>query len=123
MRLAIGMTLVLASLVASGCASDTTNPDGGGGLAANQVAVRDNVYVPASLTVSEGTTVTWLWQGVNLHTVTFDAQNLPSTQPQSSGSLKVTFNEPGVFTYYCAIHGRAVMSGEIVVERAGGPTN
>jgi len=124
MRFSIGLTVILAGYVASACASDTTNPgDGGNGLAANEVAVRDNLFLPASLTVTEGTTVAWVWQGDNVHTVTLDAPNLPDSDPQSAGRHAVTFAEPGRFSYYCAIHGRAMMSGEIVVERTGGPTD
>jgi hypothetical protein len=37
----------------------------------------------------------------------------------SSGTFTRTFGGAGTFTYYCSIHGRAVMHGTITVSTAG----
>jgi plastocyanin len=89
---------------------------GGGGAGGNAVTVGNNFFNPTSNTVAVNTTVTWTWNpgGVD-HTVTFDDGGT-SSGPQSSGTFSRTFTAPGVYTYYCMIHGRAVMSGAITVQ-------
>ena len=89
---------------------------GGGGAGGNAVTVGNNFFNPTSNMVAVNTTVTWTWNpgGVN-HTVTFD-DGAPGAGPQSSGTFSRTFTAPGTYTYYCMIHGRAVMHGQITVQ-------
>jgi plastocyanin len=119
---ALGL-LTCAALVT--CSSDPSNPDDTPTLP-NHVNVLDNRYVPSSITIKAGESVTFEWKGFNIHTVTFDNAMLPSSRQQSSGEFTVTFPNPGTFTYYCAVYGRFVMSGEVVVMPAEidpGPTD
>ncbi len=110
--------LVGASLAACG-GDDTSGPGSGNGTApppgANEVNVIDNNFNPTSATISAGTTVQWTWVGGNSHNVTFD-DGVWNSITQTSGTHSRQLNQTGTFTYICTIHGRAVMSGEIVVQ-------
>lgn len=97
------------------------NGDGngnGGGTQTQEtsVSVRDNLFDPDQNTISAGQTVTWTWAGSNSHNVTFDDAGIGNSVTQSAGSFQKTFSQTGNFTYYCTVHGRAVMSGEVVAQ-------
>ncbi len=115
------LTLLLgASFAACGGASSGLGLAGGGTTpppppGANAVNVADNSFNPTSLPVSVGTTVQWTWVGGNSHNVTFD-DGVGNSSTQTSGTHMRQFTAAGTFTYICTIHGRAVMSGEIVVQ-------
>jgi plastocyanin len=99
-----------------GGSSSPTAPTTGG---ANTVTVGDNYFSPVSLSVPVNTTVTWSWvSGSSQHNVTFD-DNSPPSGPLSSGTFTRTFGGAGTFTYYCSIHGRAIMHGSVTVAAAG----
>ena len=119
-----GLTLLLAVGFATCGGTDSPSDPGPGDdgddqppttPAANSVAVADNFFNPSSLTVSQDTTVTWNWTGGNPHTVTFD-DGLNSSGTQTGGTHTRQFDQTGTFTYFCSVHGRAVMSGQIVVQ-------
>jgi plastocyanin len=96
-------------------AAAETPDDGGEEPVDAAVAVADNSFTPASLTVPVGTTVTWTWGGSNPHTVTASDGSFESEQ-QNAGTFEQTFDTAGTFDYFCAVHGESVMSGTIVVE-------
>ncbi|MGN6391288.1 MAG: cupredoxin domain-containing protein [Gemmatimonadales bacterium] len=90
---------------------------GTGGSTAT-VTVGNNFYNPAQLTVAVGTTVTWQWAaGDTTHSVTFD--DGPTSNIQNSGTFQRAFGTAGTFTYFCKVHGRAVMSGTVTVGSGG----
>lgn len=69
--------------------------------------------------VTVGQPVTWLWgSGATPHTVT-SRSGTPTAQAFNSGihsgthSFTVTFAQPGMYSYFCAVH--ASMTGTIVV--------
>ena len=117
--------LAVACTALAACSSDqTTNP--GGTPPANQVWVQDNRFVPDSIAINDGESVTFVWKGVNLHSIVFDDRTIPSITPRVSGEVDVTFPSTGTYTYYCSIHGRSIMSGKVVVQAVaptGGPGN
>jgi plastocyanin len=86
----------------------------------------DNRFVPASLTVVVGTTVTWEWvDNVSAHNVVPD----DGATPAPSGSLvsaphayQYTFTALGTFQYHCQAHGATGMTGTVTVISTG-PTN
>jgi len=68
-------------------------------------------FVPKSITIKKGTTVTWTNRDIELHTVTgnaFDSGNI-----DKEGTYSRTFNSVGTFEYACAIH--PTMTGVIHV--------
>ena len=81
----------------------------------NEISVGDNFYAPNAKTVGTGTSITWTWDGSNTHTVTFDAGG-PNSVVKSNGTFNRTFPTAGQFTYFCTVHGRAIMSGTVTVQ-------
>lgn len=86
------------------------------------VNVGDNFFSPATITIRPGVTVTWTVQGSNGHTVTSTVGNLLDTPTLSQGqSFSFRFASPGMFNYFCRVHGQGVMSGTVVVRDDGEP--
>lgn len=75
-----------------------------------EVAVLDNYFEPASLSVPAGATVTWQWQGDAPHNVVGDGFE---SSIQDEGELSHTFTMPGTYPYECTVHGG--MTGEVIV--------
>ena len=109
--------LIAAALVVScaGNGSSTIGPP-----STTTVAIKDNFFDPANVTVSAGSTILWVHQGFANHTVTsgspasitglFDSPNLTTGQ-----TFQFTFAQPGTIPYFCRVHG-ASMSGTITVQ-------
>ena len=129
-RLTAGNTLIrLASMLALcavvvlplACDDDDDPVDGGNGPFDGTIEVRANSFAPATATVSEGDSVTWVWAGgAGGHTVTEGTPPNPPTPlfdspQQSSGTFGYRFNVPGTYPYFCRVHG-AAMSGTIIVQ-------
>jgi len=94
---------------------DTSEPE------PNQVICKNNRFIPDTLTVKEGTTVTWVNQDTYIHTVTsgrspgeqsglFDSGNLNKGQ-----TFSFTFDKAGTYDYFCIPHFSMGMIGKIVV--------
>jgi plastocyanin len=82
------------------------------------VSMLDSEFVPGVLLVPAGATVTWQNDGQFPHTATADSGAFDSDQLQSGESFDFTFDAPGYFDYYCALHGGpggVGMAGTIVV--------
>ena len=125
----LGTAFMMAALVVSSCAflaspafaaDQTVKMGSDGGLL---------IFEPATITVSQGDTVTWENNKMAPHNVVFDAKSIPggkSTADKLTNS-KLTFSpgesysstfdvEPGEYTYYCAPHRGAGMVGKIIVQ-------
>ncbi|MBO9539408.1 cupredoxin domain-containing protein [bacterium] len=126
-RLSVVATFILLAS-ATGCAQQTpgatpavSRPDGTSAASvisyyrtqqgvAREVVVRNLQFLPATIEVPVGTTVTWNNQDTVPHNVTHPLPGQSATMGASAGSLPVggsysiTFNSPGVFEYYCSIH-------------------
>lgn len=72
-------------------------------------------FDPATVTIEVGDTVTWRWTGELFHTVTFD-DGAPGADARNAGTFLRVFGTAGTFTYFCAVHGSAAMSGSVTVE-------
>jgi plastocyanin len=82
--------------------------------AQNQITIQDFSFAPGALTVSAGTTITWVNGDSVTHTVTaadgsFDSSNLMPGQ-----QFSFTFTTPGTYHYHCSIH--PFMTGQVVVQ-------
>ena len=81
------------------------------------VEMVDNHFSPASLTVSVGTTVTWVNHGNNRHTTTgIDALLWNSKPLRRDEKFSVTFTQAGTYRYICRQHILNGMVGTIVVK-------
>jgi hypothetical protein len=76
-------------------------------------------FVPATLTINPGDSVTWTNQDGALHTSTSDTAVWHSGVIDTGGSFTFTFPEPGAFPYHCNFH--PSMRGTILVN-GGTPT-
>ena len=79
-------------------------------VGASQVAVQDDQFAPAAIQVPTGTTVSWLWEGIEEHNVIGEGFESPT---QVEGAFSHTFDEPGMHAYECTLH--FFMRGEVIV--------
>jgi plastocyanin len=82
--------------------------------AAAAVAIDNYVYIPAALTVSVGTAVTWTNKDSVAHTVTTRTALFDSGLFGKDKSFSYTFSQKGEYEYYCIPH--PYMVGKVIVE-------
>jgi plastocyanin len=75
------------------------------------VSIRDNYFDPADIVVSPGTTVEWVNEGQNPHSVVADNGMFDSGLLYPGESYQVTFEGSGTVTYHCSPE----MSGSVTV--------
>lgn len=83
-----------------------------------KVEARDNEFVPRTVQVMAGDTVTWTNTGQTVHTVTASDGSWDSGDLNPGSSWSRTFSQVGTITYYCKYHGTPKgggMAGEIQV--------
>ena len=77
------------------------------------VAIRDFAFVPGSVTVKVGATVTWTNEDIVPHTVTADDGSFRSGSLAQGQSFRETFRTASSIAYHCEFH--ASMHGTVVV--------
>ena len=77
------------------------------------VIIKDFAFSPSTLTVREGTTVTWTNDDGVDHTVSATDRSFTSDELQQGATFQFTFTTPGPHTYICAIH--PDMTGTVTV--------
>ena len=110
---------VAACLVAAGCGSEET---GGGGSKPQQpagptVSMKDVKFIPETVEVSAGETVTWTNDDAIAHTVTKTSGPGPqfdSGTVAGGGRFEQKFDQPGRIDYVCTIHPN--QKGAVVVK-------
>ena len=85
-----------------------------------QVSALDNTFRVANIQVKPGTKIVWENKGRNDHDVLPVSGDTWGVQPDGFAPGDVystTFDEPGVYRYYCSIHGTTEegMVGAVVV--------
>ncbi len=88
-------------------------PPGGNPVATASVSVTNNAFVPASVSLTTGGSVTWTWVGSG-HSVTSDGTPSFSGAPVSSPPSTlgpVIFSTAGTYQYYCTVHAAPGGSG------------
>jgi plastocyanin len=80
----------------------------------NRIVVKDFMFVPNSLTVKAGSSVTWANMDDEPHTVVSDAGLFRSGAMDTNESFTFKFDKPGTYHFTCSIHPRMV--GTIVVQ-------
>ncbi len=83
---------------------------------AASVAIQNYSFIPASITVSKGTTVAWTNLDTADHTVTSVEPSpmvLNSPVIHQGNTFQFTFNRTGTYTYICNIH--PFMRGTVTV--------
>ena len=78
------------------------------------MTVKNFSFMPMSLTVPAGTTVTWTFDDSSKHTVTAKDKSFASPDLGSGQTYQHTFTTAGTYPYICSIH--QYMTGTIVVK-------
>jgi len=68
-----------------------------------QIVVKEFSFVPQNITVPVGTTITWINNGSEDHTVSSDT-GVFSGSVSPGKTFSFTFTTSGVFNYHCGIH-------------------
>jgi plastocyanin len=101
-------TTTLASTTAAAPTTTGTPP------ATASVAITNYIYIPATLTVSVGTMVTWKNNDSVAHTVTTRTALFDSGLFGKDKSFSYTFSQKGEYEYYCIPH--PYMTGKVIVQ-------
>jgi plastocyanin len=73
--------------------------------ATKTITIGDNFFKPASVTVTKGTKVTWVWKGKLAHNVTVKSGPVKfksATMPK--GTFSRTLTKTGTYSIVCTIH-------------------
>ena len=102
---------------------NTTGASGGDSVTispGSSVPSNGKFFVPETLTVSKGTTVSWTNGDTTLHTVTSGSPESGNSGTEFDSSYLAAgktfqhqFNTAGTFDYYCTLH--PYMKGKVVV--------
>ena len=95
-------------LVAASNPSSAAPPD------STQIAIKDFMFTPNSLTVKAGSTVTWVNRDDEPHSVVSDTGLFRSGAVDTNETFSFKFDKPGTYHFTCAIHPRMV--GTIIVQ-------
>ncbi len=117
-----GRLIVVLALVAVGVTMLSLAAGIGRVRAQDVVAIDivDFAFNPASVEITEGTTVTWTNQDSAPHTATGDNGEFDTGQLAQGGSASATFDTAGTYAYHCAVHPDMVAS---IVVTAGEPAS
>jgi plastocyanin len=80
---------------------------------ANQIAISEYMYAPATLTIVAGTKVTWVNHDEVPHTIVDTDKAFRSGALDTDDTYSYTFTKPGTYHYFCTLHPKMV--GTIVV--------
>jgi len=79
----------------------------------NTVLIKGFAFDPATISVSKGTTVTWMNMDNAEHSVVATGNAFSSDILKNGQSFAHTFNETGTFEYHCGKH--PTMLGKVIV--------
>jgi plastocyanin len=79
-----------------------------------EVKIDNFVFGPQSLTISAGTTVTWINHDDIPHTVVSNDGVFKSKVLDTDDKFSFTFAKPGTYPYFCSIHPK--MTAKVVVQ-------
>lgn len=124
----VGLSLVLALGACGGDDADTTAPTttsmlsaapaatASSGRPAGAVAIAGFAFMPSSVTVPPGGTVTWTNNDDAPHSVS-DASPMATPESKSlnkGDTFSITYPQPGTYPYVCGIHN--YMQGSVEVK-------
>ena len=113
---AVMMLALLVIVAGCGGSSTTTTAVGPATSTAGgpQVIMKNIAYVPATLTIKVGQTVTWVNQDSVQHDVVANKGEFKSGLFGQGSTFSFTFTTAGTYAYYCSIHPH--MLGTIIVQ-------
>jgi plastocyanin len=108
--------LLLAPLLLAALGTSPTPAPAAG----QTVHIKDFSYHAATLSVAPGTTVRFVNDDGEAHTVTAVDKTFDSAGMDMGDAWTHTFTKPGTYAYFCALH--PYMKGVVVVRATGGTT-
>jgi plastocyanin len=102
---AVGLALLVG--IAQGSAAAETSD-------ASQVVIKDFMFAPMELRIKAGSSVTWVNQDDEPHTVVGDAGLFRSGALDTAMAFTFRFDKPGTYQVFCSIHPQ--MKARIIVE-------
>lgn len=128
---ALGLTVLLSALIGSATAAPTTAIDteeltpnsAANATEPTQIAtgtatvtINNFAFVPATMQVTAGSTVTWINHDDMPHNVVSSAQPRAFSSPplDTDEHFSYRFTKTGIYTYFCSLHPR--MTGTIIVK-------
>ena len=102
------LSVVALWLVAASTPTNAGSPDPA------QIVIKDFMFMPMSLTIKAGSTVTWANKDDEPHTVVSDTGLFRSSAVDTGETFTFRFDKAGTYHFTCSIHPRMV--GMIVVE-------
>lgn len=94
--------------------TDSTSPTATE-TAKGEILIRRNTYVPDTMTVKIGDTVTWINEETYGHDVKSDDGLFRSPKMATGEKFSYTFMKEGTYTYICSIH--PFMRAQIIVTK------
>lgn len=121
--LAMGLVMAGAGIF-YGCSKSSSSPspsenNNGNKSTGTAVSIQNFAFVPDTLRVQTGATVTWTNADNVPHTATALDGSFDSGNIASKGTFKYTFGTAGSFTYHCTIHSM-MKSAVIIVSPSSG---
>jgi plastocyanin len=118
MQTQIRSTLIAATLgVAMATATAIVLP-GRADSAPHAVTIDNFTFNPQRLTVTVGSTITWINKDDIPHAIASSGALFRSKALDADDNYSFTFTAPGTYQYFCSLHPH--MTGTIVVEAAAG---
>jgi plastocyanin len=81
--------------------------------AAMSVTIDNFTFTPKEITISKGTTVTWINRDDVPHTVVSTDKKFKSKALDTDEQFSFTFSDGGTYGYFCSVH--PVMTGRVIV--------
>ena len=106
--LAVGLA-VMAGTAKSVAATADDKP-----VQAADVKIDNFSFLPATITISVGTTVRWTNRDDIPHTVVSDDKIFKSKALDTDDQFTYTFTKPGSYSYFCSVHPK--MTAKVVVQ-------
>jgi plastocyanin len=103
---AVSVAALWGIALCSPSAAETPDP--------GRIVVKDFMFMPNSLTIKAGSTVTWANMDDEPHTVVSNTGLFRSAAMDTNESFSFKFDTPGTYHFTCSIHPRMV--GTIVVQ-------
>jgi plastocyanin len=107
LALALGLTALSGSAIAAQAPAAAA-------AAGSTIKIDNFVFGPQALTVTVGTTVTWINQDDIPHTVVADDKTFKSKVLDTDERFSFTFTTPGEYGYFCSLHPHMV--GKVIVK-------
>jgi len=113
-KISLLLSVLIAAFVLVSCYKSKSSYNSSSSTA--KISITSSGYSPASLTVTNGSTVTWTNNDNITHTVTTDEGSINSGDIAPGSSYSKTFATAGTYTYHDAHN--ANMTGVLIVTMA-----